>query len=472
MPPCFCRQLYPVTTSLMSEETPRKRSRPHVSVDPDSNIPASAPDALPPGCDPNARVLSWLLGEQYPVSQFLRQYWEKKPLVVHRGSPGFYGDLFSRDKAVRILNAPGAAADAHRDRSSAAVPDTDGEGAPSTAPRENTSRGFRHGRHLRVCRYAAEHGRRHEAFSDGDLVTADVVQRSFDEGATVQFFQPQRFVDALWRINAGLEALFSNLVGASAYLTPPGSQGLAPHHDDVEVFILQTEGSKRWKLYDPVDHDLPSDYSQDLPRASIGEPIMEVELQQGDMLYMPRGVVHEASTPPGTFSTHVTLSTYQHSSWSAFLEALMPVALERAFHTHRAFREGLPVRAPAFVGSLVEAQTASAQRGGLQHRESFHKRTKQLLAALVEGVHDGDIGIAMDRFAADFVANRLPPPSEEAGGGSLSPKPGQSGGELPPACRGSRAVHPPPSPPRCPTPQGHSLSSLPIRACAGSMPTT
>uniref|UniRef100_A0A915HYF7 Bifunctional lysine-specific demethylase and histidyl-hydroxylase n=1 Tax=Romanomermis culicivorax TaxID=13658 RepID=A0A915HYF7_ROMCU len=33
------------------------------------------------------------------------------------------------------------------------------------------------------------------------------------------------------------------------YLTPPNSQGFAPHFDDIEAFILQLEGRKRWMLY-------------------------------------------------------------------------------------------------------------------------------------------------------------------------------------------------------------------------------
>lgn len=32
-----------------------------------------------------------------------------------------------------------------------------------------------------------------------------------------------------------LETFFSCLVGANAYITPIGTQGLAPHYDDVEV---------------------------------------------------------------------------------------------------------------------------------------------------------------------------------------------------------------------------------------------
>jgi len=40
------------------------------------------------------------------------------------------------------------------------------------------------------------------------------------------------------------------MVGANVYLTPAGTQGFAPHFDDVEVFMLQLEGKKRWRLYE------------------------------------------------------------------------------------------------------------------------------------------------------------------------------------------------------------------------------
>jgi ribosomal protein L16 Arg81 hydroxylase len=53
-----------------------------------------------------------------------------------------------------------------------------------------------------------------------------------------------------------LESFFGTLVGANVYITPGGSQGLSPHHDDVEVFILQLEGEKHWRLYKPIE-ELP-----------------------------------------------------------------------------------------------------------------------------------------------------------------------------------------------------------------------
>lgn len=44
---------------------------------------------------------------------------------------------------------------------------------------------------------------------------------------------------------------------SNAYLTPPGSQGFAPHYDDIDAFILQLEGRKRWSLYVDPNNLLP-----------------------------------------------------------------------------------------------------------------------------------------------------------------------------------------------------------------------
>lgn len=70
---------------------------------------------------------------------------------------------------------------------------------------------------------------------------------------------------------------------------------LAPHYDDVEVFVLQLEGSKSWKLYHPIQN-LPREHSGDFDRDELDEPFMELTLQPGDLMYLPRGVIHEART--------------------------------------------------------------------------------------------------------------------------------------------------------------------------------
>ena len=54
------------------------------------------------------------------------------------------------------------------------------------------------------------------------------------------------------------------------YLTPPGTQGFAPHYDDIEAFVLQLEGKKHWKVYQPVVNltDPDNKIDERLPRMS------------------------------------------------------------------------------------------------------------------------------------------------------------------------------------------------------------
>lgn len=83
------------------------------------------------------------------------------------------------------------------------------------------------------------------------------------------------------------------------YLTPAGTQGFAPHYDDIEAFLLQAEGSKQWRLYDnPSGERLPTTSSGNFAQRELGPAIMEVTLRAGDLLYIPRGVVHQVATPP------------------------------------------------------------------------------------------------------------------------------------------------------------------------------
>ena len=44
---------------------------------------------------------------------------------------------------------------------------------------------------------------------------------------------------------------------------------------------------------------------------SPGEPLMELVLKQGDLLYLPRGTVHKGEAVEGEESHHLTISTYQ-----------------------------------------------------------------------------------------------------------------------------------------------------------------
>lgn len=150
-----------------------------------------------------------------------------------------------------------------------------------------------------------------ESLSEIDDDTSS--QNLLDQGWTLQVHQPQRFNENLWRLIASLESEFGSLVGCNAYITPKnGSQGLAPHYDDVSIFCCQIHGTKKWIIH-LATPCLANHPSGDLESSALGKPFMEIELKPGDVLYLPRGTIHQASTN-NEDSIHLTISFLQ--KWS------------------------------------------------------------------------------------------------------------------------------------------------------------
>ncbi|KAI8475926.1 MAG: cupin superfamily protein-domain-containing protein [Monoraphidium minutum] len=242
--------------------------------------------------------------------------------------------------------------------------------------------------------------------------------------------QPQRWEDDTWRLLAALEASLGSLVGANAYLTPPGTQGLAPHHDDVELWVLQTAGSKAWRCYAPLDgFELPNASSGNLTQDVLGPPVLEVTLEPGDVLYMPRGTVHQAvaAAAGGVGSAHVTISTYQRSSYADLAMHLIGSALRAGGAD--------PDRAPPL----------SARRGpppGLAAAHSLHRvlaaprgqgPTPRVVAGLAGALrdvaaqleaHPDGLTPAVHAASADYWGNRLPPHPDQLAPQGAAPEMG------------------------------------------------
>lgn len=240
-----------------------------------------------------------------------------------------------------------------------------------------------------------------------DAITTGELETIFKKGNSAQFFQPQRFSDPLHTINAGFEHSFGSLAGASAYLTPARSQGLAPHHDDVCVFILQTEGSKLWHLW-PAPMELPEHHSDDIPRAALPGAPLEVLLQCGDLLYLPRGVIHEAVSQD-CFSTHVTISVYQRYNYRTLLAELLEKTLEKAAQEQVELRRGLPLRLLDTLGSYSGAGSIPPEV--TTRRQLMLSAVRQLAESLAKDISLELLDSAVDALASDFTMNRLPPPA-------------------------------------------------------------
>jgi hypothetical protein len=139
----------------------------------------------------------------------------------------------------------------------------------------------------------------------------------------------------LRKLCATLENHFSHAAHANAYLTPGDSPGFTPHYDTHEVFVLQIAGNKRWRLFEPA-LTLPHRSQAFTPLGYVlPSPILELELEPGDLLYLPRGYVHAAEALRG-HSVHVTIGVTVYT-WVDLIAELVASAKDIA-----SFRTALP----------------------------------------------------------------------------------------------------------------------------------
>ena len=111
-------------------------------------------------------------------------------------------------------------------------------------------------------------------------------------------------------------------VFTNTYLTPPQSQAVSAHADDRDVLVLQIMGKKHWKIYSqiPITHPYPEEQVGKYPHLPVPSSVLssplylDTILNPGDVLYIPRGWVHEASTSSQIhhMSYHATLALATH----------------------------------------------------------------------------------------------------------------------------------------------------------------
>ncbi|KAM0985767.1 hypothetical protein ACFX13_013230 [Malus domestica] len=270
---------------------------------------------------------------------FISNQWEVSPFLVRRGHPE--GDLVEENDSfgpfVRSLNSTGAFPSflsSMLPRMVSCLPIASDEfniltflgevknklGCPLTYQQD-----------IRVLRTDGHLKREEHFFLNGlnscctkdphYLGVKDVLkcEEAYKEGYTVALRGMEFRFESVAAIADGLASLFGQpSIGANMYLTPPDSQGLARHYDDHCVFICQLVGTKKWRLYPQSNVHLPRLYDP-LDRLHASEvqsspaECKQFLLREGDILYIPRGVLHEACTENVSFdgsdgnSLHLTL---------------------------------------------------------------------------------------------------------------------------------------------------------------------
>ena len=184
-------------------------------------------------------------------AQFLRDYWQKHPLLIRQAFPGFEPPIQPDDLAGLALEETALSRliihDENRDRWKVKTGPLTEKDFASTPDRNWT------------------------------LLVQDVDKWDADVAALLEHFT---FLPS-WRLD---DIMIS-------YAEPGG--GVGAHVDQYDVFLLQGIGQRHWAI--STDPDAPKDFRPDVELKQLQhfEPTHEWMLEPGDMLYLPPGVPHD-----------------------------------------------------------------------------------------------------------------------------------------------------------------------------------
>jgi hypothetical protein len=220
----------------------------------------------------------------------------------------------------------------------------------------------------------------HEFSQDDDEGSIDLPRllALYDGGATLVLSQMEEVHPPLARFCRGLERVFMHPVQCNVYLTPPGAQGFRVHYDTHDVLILQVQGEKLWRYWTtpPVpfaNNRTPHQRGMD-PQ---GEPCTQM-LRPGDVIYVPRGILHDAASQGAESSLHLTIGLLDISWADALRSALSVMEREDA-----SLRQSFPTWRLAEAGISEDVINQTADRLDLLGRQStLELMTQQLLTNL------------------------------------------------------------------------------------------
>ena len=127
------------------------------------------------------------------------------------------------------------------------------------------------------------------------------IKMFLDKGATVVLDLAERLSEGLAAFADTLQVALGAPVSCNIYCSWEQHRGFPAHFDTMDVFALQIDGEKIWKLYEgrfnnPIEQ--PGYNYSSLPRshheAARGKLLKESVMTPGDVLYIPRGQYHEA----------------------------------------------------------------------------------------------------------------------------------------------------------------------------------
>ena len=122
------------------------------------------------------------------------------------------------------------------------------------------------------------------------------------EGMTLVIHSVEELLPQVRAVSESFRDILSARNYVNLYSSWKSQKGFDLHWDAHEVVVLQLYGRKRWQIFAPTQ-DYPLD--RDAAPKPTGEPVWEGMLEDGDLLYLPRGWWHVAY-PVNEPSLHLT----------------------------------------------------------------------------------------------------------------------------------------------------------------------
>lgn len=138
-------------------------------------------------------------------------------------------------------------------------------------------------------------------FEEAKLRYEDITVAMKQTSGTVVFNSAGGFMPPLSTVCLESVNAFQLPVAINVYLTDPGQQTSAPPHTDKQdVFVMHSQGMKRWRVYAPpppakmlrADPFARGKGLDVLSLAELQAPLIDTVLEPGQMLYIPAGFPH------------------------------------------------------------------------------------------------------------------------------------------------------------------------------------
>lgn len=142
------------------------------------------------------------------------------------------------------------------------------------------------------------------------LLSAELTKQLRD-GATLVIDAVDELFRPLRELAEALEYVFHEHVQINAYAGWQTARGFDLHFDDHDVFVLQVAGRKLWKVYGSTTTSAGAQYLNSIEKPK-SEPLWENALQDGDLLYIPRGWWHLAE-PLAEPTLHLTVGVHNRT---------------------------------------------------------------------------------------------------------------------------------------------------------------